>query len=467
MSYELSWEQAQASAKFHANAFHGIAWWKAGEGKTRLALHSWWSLRNECKHLIVVTRRKVFYDWENEALNKMELAAVIRTSTTVTAADFAPEAPPMILLLSGHERDIRKLDRKVPSLPLWNAVLVIDELYMYGNDRSARSKAVHWLQRLTIGTIGLSATIMSAQDVRMIWGQARAIGLCESLAENKSDFVERYMMPLSLPYMPEGAKKWVTKPAAKGLIMKRLEPYVHLHYPTNDKRTIHHAILPVEPTKEQRKEIEYIKENWEFNGLEYEHAPQILHAVSGMSNGWWKSPDGGIEHYESAKVDRLVALVEELWASGAKQLLVWCHYRADVDRLRIEFPSERVFTFRSGDEFNLNQWNRGAGHRVCLATMSSGASVNHFEQVQYAIYFSQNYKWVDLQQSMGRTDRKSSKHNEPYYYYLHTRGSFDQDIHETVRESADGEQAIIKRLAYIIGRSPRSNEHQADCNETR
>lgn len=464
MSYELSFEQAYATTKFHANGFKGIAWWKAGEGKTRLALNCWWKLRKECKHLIVVTRRKVFYDWENEALFKMELPAVIRTSTTVTAADFAPEAPPLILLLSGHERDIRKLDRKVPSLPIWDAVLVIDELYMYGNDRSARSKAVQWLNQLTLGTVGLSATVMSANDVRMIWGQCRALGIHHILAPTKSDFVERYMIPLALKYLPEGVTKMVNKPAAKGLIMKRLEGYVHLHYPKDSQRTIHSAVLPVEPTKAQLKEIEYIKENWEFNELKYEHAPQVLHAISGISNGWWRDAEGVYHHYESAKVDRLIVLLEELWESGADRLLVWCHYRADVERIAQVLPAERVFTYRAGDKFNLKRWNTGRGKRVCLATMGSGASVNHFEHVQYAIYFSQNYKWVDLQQSMGRTNRKSSKH-EPYYYYLHTRGSFDQDIQETVRESADGEKAIIDRLAYVLRRNPSTRSNEAIKDE--
>jgi hypothetical protein len=95
-----------------------------------------------------------------------------------------------------------------------------------------------------------------------------------------------------------------------------------------------------------------------------------------------------------------------------------------------------------GQDFDLERWRSGSVS-VCLATEASGSSVNHFDQTAYAIYFSANYKWLDMQQSRGRTDRKSSRHSDVFYKYLQVEGSMDSHVYRSALASGEREARLI------------------------
>jgi hypothetical protein len=94
--------------------------------------------------------------------------------------------------------------------------------------------------------------------------------------------------------------------------------------------------------------------------------------------------------------------------------------------------------------------------RICLATEASGSSVNHFAQVPYAIYFSQDTKWHSLQQSAGRHTRRSSQHTVAYNIFLHTEKFLDAQVYYTVRTSQQSERSFIRQMdvmAWLKGES--------------
>lgn len=441
--YEIAPEQTRAIGKFYGNHFRGIAWWKAGEGKTRLGLRSWWEIRNEALKLLVITRRKAFEDWRAEALEKMHLKARVVELEKVVATDLSDAIPTIILLSHGS---LRKVTECVPPLPLHEMVLIIDEAYLFANVSSQRSVMAQWIQRRVLGVISLSATIMPAQDNLAIYGQACATGLGHVLARNKSHFIEQYQERIAADYIPTGFKMR-NKRGSYDKILKKLEPYIDLHYPLTNNRIVKENIIDITPNAIQKRAIDQLKKTYEFRGRKYKNVLEVLHCISGIANGWYDPKDGTVENIPSAKVDKLQAIVEEYLAAG-ERLIIWCAYRNDVKRVMDALPCPSI-PFLSGVPFDSHAWKSGKAN-VVVATEGSGASVNHFEQVSTAIYFSTNYRWVDLQQSMARTDRRSSAHLTCYYIHLHLRGSFDKDILNTVRTSKSDEESVIYKLGKLL-----------------
>ena len=104
-----------------------------------------------------------------------------------------------------------------------------------------------------------------------------------------------------------------------------------------------------------------------------------------------------------------------------------------------------IATLQGNETFDAVGWHKGK-YKICLATEASGSSINHFAQVPYGIYFSQDFKWLNLQQSQGRHDRKSSEHPVCYFTFLHTEKTPDAQVFYTVKGSASSERSFIKQF---------------------
>lgn len=104
-----------------------------------------------------------------------------------------------------------------------------------------------------------------------------------------------------------------------------------------------------------------------------------------------------------------------------------------------------------GRKFDHEGWHRDG--QVAIATEDCGVSFNHFKDCALAIYYSMTFKWLSLQQSKGRTDRKDSKHSTCKYLFLQTRGSMDAHIYNVVNKSRSSEQELINNLKGWINGS--------------
>jgi hypothetical protein len=168
-------------------------------------------------------------------------------------------------------------------------------------------------------------------------------------------------------------------------------------------------------------------------------------AMNGISNGWiYDKVEDTCVFLASTKIDRLCVLLEEIHAEGQK-VVIWCAYHNDINRIAeaIELKYDLQF-FTSLDTFDPSQpWD------FVLATEAMGASVNFFKDIKYAIYFSINYKYLDLQQSMARHERKGSKHAGAHYYFLQTIGSPDIRAYYLVTQSKLKEEEIINELIKL------------------
>lgn len=418
----------------------GIVWWKVGEGKTRISLGIFarlqkiynWSLPSVC---LIVCKRSAFYDWREEINRCFPNHPVYENDIPVF-----PLGPTPVFLLVGNGSLSRK--RSIFASLQANKLIrfvVLDELWLYANKDSERSRCAYLLTRGRI-SVGLSGTIMKARDTSEVFCQAMAVQKHRYLAPSLTKF--RTMHQRSA--WQDGAafpRKYPRKGSYKK-IMRDLSEVTDVHFPEG-KRIITEQFHTIPATPKQTQYFDELKRYYAIDelSLEFDHAIVISVKAQQIANGWVKNQGGEILHVDTNKLSKLSDEISDIVASGQK-VVVWCAFRYDVTYLtkRLEFASVQMV---GGKEFDHHRW-RDPNVRVCLATEDSGASINHFTNTSYAIYYSANYKWLSMQQSRGRTDRgRASKHSECFYKYLQVEGSMDAHVYRTALASGRDEKKLI------------------------
>ncbi len=337
-----------------------------------------------------------------------------------------------ILLVSAG--DLKSLPSDFPKAQM----LVVDELYLFSNYKSKRSKMLQKMSFLCSARIGLSGTIMPARDNITIFGQLMALNMHHAVARNATEFQSRY----SVRGQGRFGVKFTERKGANDEIIAKIKDRVDIHFPPS--RPTREQIIRVGKTPEQINAVKQLKELYEYNNREYNYAVQVVNAINGISNGWWLGDDSILSYYKSTKVDKLLGLLDDLVASG-ERVVVWCAYHNDIARIASEI-GHLWLEFTGRIPFDITAWETGK-YPVVLATEANGASVNHFKHVKFAIYFSIDYKLLNLEQSKGRHERKGSSHDGAHYYFLQTRGTCDARAYDLVTKSRKAENEVISILA--------------------
>lgn len=419
----------------------GGAFWRVGEGKTRIGIFSFaklqnvygWQLPSIC---LVVCRRRAFYDWRTEIQTCFPDANVYEDEVPA----HPPGGQPCFLLVSHAE-----VSKRFATLQnnRWIRFVIFDESWMYANNKSQRSKVARQLTLSRKGCI-LSGTVMKARDTAEVYSQLMVVHKNRLLAPNITTFRSKYQRHLLQEYGEDGPQvhKFVNQKGAYAQIIQAIEDAIDFHFPTIRNRRIVDQIHRVEATPEQRRLFRELRDyaSIESHGMEFNHALEVILKAQQIAGGWFKTPEGRVVSVPTAKRDKLADELEDI-ISGGDTAVVWCAFRHDVEMLASFLPFATV-QMSGGKDFDLDAWRNGNA-RVCLATEASGSSINHFAQTKYALYYSTNPKWIDMQQSRGRTDRKNSRHPECYYKYFQVEGSMDAHIYRAAMESGADESRLI------------------------
>lgn len=425
--------QIEAAEKL-TTSMGGLCWAKVGEGKTRVALY-WQQLMSvkmdwqPAMITLVVCRRKAFLDWREE-INRC-------LPNVLVYEDECPVAPPRASYLLVSDGMFCKLAKSGYLSERRIRCTIYDEGWLYANHKSAKSRAI---QFFSVGrrALLLSGTVMKAKNTLEVYSQAMAVYKHKLIAGTPTKFLGEFQTRISLGNFP----KYYPKKGAYHKLMQRITPAAVLHFPEGHRR-IHDQYHTVEPTTQQLKYFKELKENYalEDHGLVFNNALAIGIKAQQISNGWIQDANGNIQTIPTNKISKLTEEIEAIILDGTK-VIVWCAFREDVKQLAKTLPFATV-QMVGGTAFDMARW-RDPSVSVCLATVGSGSSVNHFAQVPYAIYFSSDYKWLNMQQSRGRTERNNSKHNDCYYKYLQVGSSLDAKIFKAVMDSSSQEDLLIK-----------------------
>lgn len=423
----------------------GLLFMHVGDGKTRPALKAAHDICTDRGGyvILVVCRRAAFYDWEKEVATLQLGYKVMDLEECKLNQMFSK---PTLLLVSEGIISNPGIHDLITTLSPQIGCMILDEGWLYKNPKTEKHKVANDLSfHQDLPTILLSGSVMTARNLVDIYGQVKAAGRQLSLARTLTDFRSKYQNGIQGNFFA-----WYPKPGAYKAIMEAIEPFTFVHMP--DIRSIkeQRRIIKVKPTDEQLALIKELKETAALEGhFELSQMANIITKAQQISNGWIKSDTGRITHVESNKIHRLLADVDDLLETTDYKLVIWCAFREDIKRL-IPYMAERakVATLQSGAPFDRDLWNYSKT-RICLATEASGSSVNHFAQVPYGLYFSQDCKWHSLRQSMGRHTRRSSDHDIAYFLFYHTEKSLDSQVYYTVKTSQSSEHSFIKQMDIL------------------
>lgn len=414
-----------------------IAWWIMGSGKTRFSLAV--AECSEYKEIIVVCRRSAFGTWIDE-INLLNLEYTIYENdyTVKNLHRFSrKKGATRVLLISAGDL------KNIPQQLNWGEILlIVDELYLFANPNSARSKLIQRFSLFCSARLGLSGTIMPAQDNATIYGQLMALQAHRYLAPNITRFRETYQNKAKSMY----GYLFHNRKNSVEVIKQKLAFMIDVHFP--EQRPTRIQIVKLQKDKDQIKAVQDLQELYEHKEQTYDWALQIVHAVNGIANGWWFNRiTGQLEYTKSEKLQYTIDLVDDLLASG-EPVVIWCAYHNDIARIAAELKVTWM-EFSAHCAFDVELWKSGKV-KVVLATEANGSSVNYFKHVKYAIYYSIDFKLLNLQQSMTRHERKGSTHDGAHYYFLQVRGTLDAHTYNLVTKSDKAEKDLILALADEI-----------------
>lgn len=451
----MSWgfTEQEAACQRLLDSRGGIAWWKPGAGKTRIGIMWYDGMREIYKNefpcvVVVILKRSAFLDFRKELI-KLDYDCVIledNLDDLTTQTKIAMLQKPTVLLVS-----IGMLPQSVDSLLVDPRVkyVIADELHYFKNPKAIRSQALFRLTREK-RTCGLSGSIMTKGNPEDVYGQLLAVQKHRLVASSLTEFRTKFMNMKMMERKDGKRYPWRSvKAGAYRQIMEACASAVHVYDPPKNNRKIQVQTLIVPATSEQLKAFDELREWMEIempdgSVIEYDNRMEVAMRIQQISNGWVCDDNGVYRTFKSNKPDVMLDKVEEIVAAGDK-CIIWCAFREDVKRLDYLLQHSRKIAtvqFMSQVPFDQQKWESGTA-QVCVATESMGVSVNHFAQVPYAFYFSQNYNWIDLQQSMARTDRHSSTHPTAFYYFMQVEGSLDAEVFANVNSARDWENRLV------------------------
>jgi hypothetical protein len=442
----LSPKQQQA-VDIVSTARRGIAWWKVGEGKTRIAISTYLRLIEgvgengyavlQNKKLLVICSPQANRQWldelalypglEGPGTNKLFEDKVEFISYGVLST---PKGE-----IIAHKTALRKDV----------GLIVVDELWMYKNVRSKRTLNIHTLTSRH-PTIGLSGSMITSRNIEDIYGQAYAINISQKIATSLTNFRTQFCVAVE-----EYGLQYYAKKGAIETIQSRLAPHLSIYFP-RDVRETRIQRINVVPSGIQQKTFRDLQEDYYTNlgdgkELEIKSAATLIIKLQQASDGVILDSDGASAFISSSKATRLLQLLEE-YADGGQKVLVWFAFKASLNYF-FEKLAGKATALSSAHEFDSVGWAKGK-YTCTLATIGSGASLNDFKDCQHAIIYSLPHNWRALQQAMGRTNRTGSQHKVCFYRVLFTEESVDAGVFDATLLTGDVEKAAIKSSSQVL-----------------
>lgn len=454
MKKYLTIRQFSAATKLFKLA-GGALWWRVGTGKTRVLLSIFAMIAKsdpDRKHnFVVICRRAAFYDWKNE-VKKLKLDW---NAYALDNLDLHYRSIPnrTTIYFVSHGMLTRNTGVQLGNISSTLSGIAFDEGFLFKNPASQHTKIANKLSERIQNAFVLSGSIMTAKDLTDVFGQLYAINRHTVLGRTLTEFRSKYMTKLQIGTFPI----LTPKRGAAHKVAVKVRNVASVFFPKDGQREILQSLQSIPASPIQLQYFKQLKEEWGISlkgedGKEeiqdFKNAPTLIVKAQQISDGWIKSRTGVAIKIASPKLDMLVDKIRELIQCGEKQIIVWCAFRLSVETVLQRLQNEKklldprsIIGMHGGLPFDTSAWAKRG--RVAVATCASGSSVNHFSQCAYAIYYSQDFKWLNLQQSMGRTDRHDSVHDRCYYHFLHTKSSLDSFVYKTVQSSRRAETELI------------------------
>jgi SNF2 family DNA or RNA helicase len=161
-----------------------------------------------------------------------------------------------------------------------------------------------------------------------------------------------------------------------------------------------------------------------------------------LTSGFAYSEAGEVIHVGTAKLAELRSLLDEI---GPHQVIIWAHFRAEIQQLLAALPGAVALWSGTEDREQVIEAFKSGRAQYLVANPQSAGHGLTFTNCHYAVYCSQSYSLELQKQSQDRIHRIGQQVPCEYFYLLADR-TVDEMIHRAVRQKADMSRAT---LAYL------------------
>jgi SNF2 family DNA or RNA helicase len=151
----------------------------------------------------------------------------------------------------------------------------------------------------------------------------------------------------------------------------------------------------------------------------------------------------------TSKLNELKELLEEI---GNQQVIIWANFRYEISLLLKELSSSAALWSGTPDrEKTINDFKSGKCQYL-IAHPASGAHGLTFTNCSYNVYFSMNYSYELMEQSINRTHRIGQIKPVTYYYFL-----ADKTIDEAIYIAIGRKQKLSNSILNYLKSSKEEN----------
>ncbi len=355
----------------------------------------------------------------------------------------------------------RRVALAVNALITADTFVVVDESSYIKNHAAKRTVRITDMSARARYRIILTGTPLS-QGVVDLYGQMRFLSekilgyrSFHSFARNHLEYSEKY------PGM-------VVRAHNVGYLAAKIAPYVYqvtkeecLELPEKT-----HQTYRCEMSHEQRDAYKRAKDEilFDLDTVDEFDRFTILRLFGALQQivcGFWRrnSKSGRvIEEYRHERLDLFEEVVGR-FRPGTKAI-VWAKYRYDVRGicrcLRAGYGDESVAEFHGGlseraRDAEIGRWRPADGARFLVATGSCGSHGLNLTEAEYAVFYSNTFKYAERQQAEARCHRIGQE-KKVVYVDLVCQGSIDERIQRSLWKKEDTVDAFKREVDKVKDR---------------
>lgn len=451
--------------KPYAYQLQGIRWieehprcclfWDMGLGKTVVTLTAIQHLLDQCEvsRVLVVAPKKVAETtWLTEADKWAHLAlrvSKVAGTPKQRAAALSAEAD---IYVVGRDSFVWLVDHYHGALPF--DACVIDELTSFKGRGSKRFRAMRAMTPTFSRVIGLTGT-PAPNGLIDLWAQMYCIDMGERLGKSYGWYQNTYFHPVIWDgivircNIRKGCDKVIERKIKDICLSMQAKDYIEL------PEIIYHD-EPVVLSEKERKAYEEFERNsvmdfvndhtGEADTVLATSAAALMSKLSQYANGAVYNASKEALPVHEGKTDRLAEIVEAL---NGESVLVFYLYKSDVPRIveRLKGYKVKVYT----DAETLKEWNAGKIDVLLAHPSSTAYGLNMQQGGHYIVWFGTGWNLELYLQANARLHRQGQ--TKPVHVYrLICSGTVDARMAEALKNKEGAQQALLKGLAYLMGK---------------
>ncbi len=428
--------------------------WSPGTGKT-MAMLSIWKER-PMRTLVVASKSIIGTAWAKDSLLLKVPLKVVHHANRSKRLKLIEE-PGDHVLVTNYEQF-----RAHAPLLLKSGVqrVIFDESSKLKNRKAKTSIEAHKFCDAVREVYLLSGT-PSPNCPTELWSQLRCLGIRASTASFYS-WAHRYFIPIMQP--GRGGKqvigRWLPKPEMVGQFNESLRPWSEALRKEDclDLPEQVDQMREVELSKTEREQYDQVVEELALE-VSTEEGPHERVKISVAAEavimklrqvvGGAVRVEGKAVEIGSSKIDAMLEALDEI---GDEPTVIWCEFRADIDRierlLRARGDSCGIIDGRTSHNVAaiVDDFREGKTNRIIAHPKAAGHGTDGLQKVcRYAIYFGLSFSAEEHEQSRDRLHRSGQKSNVTYVYLI-AKKTIDESLYWIVKKKQTKQRALLQEL---------------------